>query len=279
MSSHSGQTDRGAIIVAIIIAIIGPLVVYSVTSRSSSSKEDQIQATVVALQTQLAEARRQAPTSPSPISTPSTSNQQVAQQAVATPTDTPTPEPPTPSPTPEPPTPEPVLFSDDFDNGLNSTWKLTIGEWGVVNGQLRVLRATTPYAEIEVGDDSWDNYSIDFDAGDFERDSWGHFNTLTLYVRNKDNQNAPYFNFSWFQSTCGTLKNGVDTTILDFGSTGQSPHFHIEVKGSAYEIDINGERKCSYDDKAFNKGDIRFRVTNGDIGWPFIDNLVVKHLK
>jgi hypothetical protein len=122
-----------------------PAVPSSQTDAQATIKEDQMQATVFALQTQLAEARRQASTSSSPISAaaaptgvPATPGNTLSNTTLPSmPTDTavpPTPKPPTPTVTPESPAGSDLLYQADWSAGLNGWFGSQ--DWKTLNGML-----------------------------------------------------------------------------------------------------------------------------------------------
>jgi hypothetical protein len=198
------------------------------------------------------------------------------------PTSTPAP---TAIPTPEPPTVVPALFADNFDSEMSNAWRQTEGVWNVVNEQLTVLRSSTPRAIIEVGDDTWDNYSIDFDTGDYRGGPMGAIlqsNKLVLFARVKDENNAAFFAFEPNSALCGSRIKGVDTPVPP--STADNTfagahHVHIEMKGATYKMSVDNHMRCSYQDNAFQKGGVHLQLEIGATGsWPYIDNFEVKHI-
>jgi hypothetical protein len=60
MNKHTAQTDRGAIIAAVIVGILGPLIVWFITNQQSRADQQQLQTAIVGLQTQLALAQHTA---------------------------------------------------------------------------------------------------------------------------------------------------------------------------------------------------------------------------
>lgn len=52
-------------------------------------------------------------------------------------------------------------FYDSFDTGIRSEWEISSGRWGVINGQLTQLE---PGGKIMIGDETWENYSVQVDV-------------------------------------------------------------------------------------------------------------------
>jgi hypothetical protein len=200
--------------------------------------------------------------------------------------------PPSPTATPQPtatstpePTAIPALFADNFDSEMSNAWRQTEGVWNVVNEKLTVLRSSTPRAVIEVGDDTWDNYSIDFDTGDYRGGPIGAIlqsNKLFVYARVKDENNAAFFSFEPNGTLCGSRIDGVDTTVppsTGDNGFGGTHHVHIEMKGATYKMSVDNHTRCSYQDKAFQQGGVRLQLEIGAVAWPYIDNFEVKHIE
>ena len=68
-----------------------------------------------------------------------------------------------PSPTISPTASISLPFNDNFDNGINSNWKVIAGTWRTVDGKLIADAGRNP-SEIIVGDENWRNYIIEFDV-------------------------------------------------------------------------------------------------------------------
>lgn len=209
------------------------------------------------------------------------------------PTNTPTPEPPTSTPTPVPPTktpPPPPLVDDKFDSPLSSEWRQLEAQWRVIDGYLIVLESSTEQGSIEIGDNSWDNYSIDFDTGGYAND-WGSGNNhaLTVFVRKTDSTNSVWFFFTPSYIKCGFRSNGNDVELHSRGggfaqhvnTFSGNHHVRIEVRGSKYTLLIDGTQECSFEDTTVANGGVEFKVRDGAWGewrWPWLDNVKIQRL-
>jgi type II secretory pathway pseudopilin PulG len=145
MRSSSGQTDRGAIIAALIgaliLGIIGPLIVWQLTSQKALSEQESLRETVFALQTQVASKANTIGELPTASSTVS------GEQLGSAPTDTP-PQPPS-EDTPTHPTTAPTNTAipntptSTIQNALSWTEEDVIallipneGDWSIVTAKL-----------------------------------------------------------------------------------------------------------------------------------------------
>ena len=200
-------------------------------------------------------------------------------QPTSLPSNTLTPQPtriPVPTPTP---TQNPILFADDFKNGIKPAWKQTQGEWIAVNGALKVLNSDSDFGQIEVVDPSWNDYSIDFDTEAYGHNYInGYDSYLILYV-GADKDNAVFFRLQWNGVGCGVRKQGKDTDVSNNGGVTSGYHVHLVVSGQSYELSTANNASCTLSYPGLNQGGIRIRVKNGSTGWPLIKNFTVRRIQ
>lgn len=82
-----------------------------------------------------------------------------------------------------------LLFQDDFNSGLSPLWQLISGNPFIVNDKLTADRDTW----FMVGENTWENYSVEFEAD--ASDCWfsGSYNTIGIRVQDMNNMIA----FRW----------------------------------------------------------------------------------
>jgi len=174
------------------------------------------------------------------------------------------------------------LFADDFSTGLNPAWEIGFGEWRMVNERLKVLSFVNGRAQIFTGDQAWQDYAVDLDAGSFIHD-WiaGDDNSVAIYVRLQDRSNNMWFQIAAYGAACGMKREGEDIVIhMQEGEIGRGDHhLRVEAKGNKYEFLVDGQRICLFEDDTFSSGSIGIWAAQGQEGnevW--IDNFKVTQL-
>jgi DNA-binding CsgD family transcriptional regulator len=188
---------------------------------------------------------------------------------VDTATPTTIPAPPTVTVTPSPP-PETVLFSDNFDTGLNPAWKIVMGEATVADGKL-----TPTSREIWLSlDNNWANYQMSFDA-------LSNASGTDLYVavspRFMDPQNLVGFSLANDRTFWFYLKEGkftrVNATFKD-GGINTTSKVVLTVKDNSFSIQVDGVNRGSLVDTQFPEGKLAIHLYQG--AW--IDNFKIVQL-
>lgn len=276
------------------------------TAQIDSVRENELQATIIALRQ---EGRPTVTSGQTPASNASSSSVVVPTTSVpTTPTDTPTkttvlptptdtPVPPTSTDTPVPPTPVPptpnpnLLFSDNFAGNLMPDWMVEQGEWRVAKDQVVIAKRVGTNTRASIGSSDWENYTVDFDAGNFNHD-WGSGSNMaiTVHVHVQDTGNSISFFITNNGTSCGINKNGgftkLDGTGLqglmgDVGriSTG-GHHIQISARNNQYLLLVDGGQFCSFSDSTFTTGSVALATrsySDNDLGQEiWLDNVVIR---
>jgi serine/threonine protein kinase len=183
------------------------------------------------------------------------------------------------------PTPLPVLFSDDFDEGLKSDWQVDYGKWRMVNGSLAVTDYVDGSARIFVGSPSWRNYAVDLEAGGFGNTLFEP-NSFAVLVRVQDGDNAVGFLVDSSGVTCFVRRDGVETSILtsppDSSFSLGVHQMHIEIRDNVFELQVGGKSICSFEDDTFTTGKVGLWTSlseyNGGTPRFSVDNFTVTSL-
>jgi hypothetical protein len=209
------------------------------TVAAAGSESASWQATLVALNETVAASALGVPTVPVPVSTPTdthtptptpTSTMTPTPTISPTPTDTPTPTPThTPTHTPIPPVTLP--FSDDFAQSLRPEWKVS-GTPIIKTGR---LSAAVDRLTIEIGDSSWEDYSVEFD---FQLAING--SAMILEVGNKMRYYMTGQSW-WGGAGWRELQENNWVSVMGSRAVGQSGHIRFEVRGNTYTVYRNGE--------------------------------------
>lgn len=154
-------------------------------------------------------------------------------------------------------------FSDNFDGGLSSEWRITKGDQVVVDGGLQTLGELT----IEIGNNDLSSYQLDFDC-------CGGTGKTTVTIGRK-------LRF-WFMDcgiNCGYggwegYSDGVWQQMERFDLYGTPGHFTLVVAGSSCQLYVSSGTisNISYSDLS---GPVSLTLQK-DILSPAIDNVEIK---
>jgi len=176
----------------------------------------------------------------------------------------------TPAPTPV------ILFSDDFENGLSPYWIPLLGKAFVTNGQLATNEATW----LAVGDPTWTNIEIDYDAyfsahADCFTDPFPlRYYTVMVGLRFQDLENMVALKtgagtFCWFIATNGNWESAP--------GSGPGPSYlvwskiSILVEGDKFTVYVNGKKSTSFVDSTYQTGKVAILLNKETI----IDNFKI----
>lgn len=159
---------------------------------------------------------------------------------------------PEPSNTPEPtftseptvtrtPTPAPLFF-DNFDTGISEEWRV-FGDTAIVDQKLTFIQDTV----MIIGDDSWTNYEIQFDASNMSCQNAVRSTGLLVGLRTKDEINMVALRMhkdagcggAWFEIVNGERKKipGADFVLGPVDSEGVR-HIVITVRGDSFSAEF-----------------------------------------
>jgi hypothetical protein len=258
MSKEPAKGNSAVIIVAIVGALstilaasIGAITTYNVekmrqeaelTQIALISKSTQSGATQAILQTTV-----NAPT-PSPYPTytlqPTTEKVTVVTATQQPPTNTPS---------------EPILpFKDNFDNGLNSAWRITYGTPFFTNGSLGAIDESVT---IEFGNETLQNFVLEFDCSEFnnERGVEVQFTEVSYWM--------DYYTIKWYY-----LNQGWQQFYrTDIPRTFVNGHLKFVVVGNKYSVYKNGEPLNEIVQGNPHSGSIKIKVSKN----AYIDNLSI----
>ena len=133
------------------------------------------------------------------------------------------------TPAPTPTSAVALPFKDDFDQGLRPEWRIMRGEPVVVDGQLR--SAGGGDLTIDIGDDSWGDYTVEFDFAKFAY-NWAYID-IARTVRFQAHHNTTV---SW-----RALKGKDWVAIAPAPEVGSGGHLRLTVKGNQYSVFLNGD--------------------------------------
>ena len=168
--------------------------------------------------------------------------------------------------------PKPItLFDDNFDQGLSPTWQGISGNPSIVNGMLTADQETWLF----VGDPSWTNYSVEFeaDAGDCML-SWGS-NVVAVRVSDMDNM----FAYKWAdcESFCYVVENGTWNEVphSEFKPGFEMLRFRVNVEGDLITIYVDGQKQTSFFNDKYQQGKVGLMIAKDTL----IDNFRVKQIE
>ena len=190
-----------------------------------------------------------------------TPTQAPAQQvAVATSTSQPT----------APPQPK-ILFSDNFDAGLSSGWQVAYGNPIIVNGVLSTDQDTL----LIVGDTSWRDYAVEFDAD--AGDCWLSAGENWVSVRTVDTDNNYAYKWEDCESYWYVVKNGSWNEIpkSEFSPGYDTLRFKVQVEGGNMSVYVDGTLMSSFFDNGYSQGRVILKISENTT----IDNFVIKELE
>ncbi|MCL4264785.1 MAG: hypothetical protein KJ069_16300 [Anaerolineae bacterium] len=162
-----------------------------------------------------------------------------------------------------------VLFADDFTNGISDQWEELFGEPDWVNGAMTFSDNVT----IVVGDESWTNYKVSFDASEMWCRSGFESAGIVIGLRAQDYHNMMAVSIL-DKGNCGAawlfVKNGIYELIANSGSAPPGNHIEVSVFDGLYSL-RNGKQVR---EDAYVSGKVVLLVDPGII----IDNFVVTQL-
>jgi len=144
-----------------------------------------------------------------------------------------------------------VLFFDNFDSGLNSSWSLASGNWEAQAGDLHLRDAGNGYAYV-LGGSGWKNYSVEADVKAPGSRYW-----MEIVVRAKDDLNK--LSLAFDQGSL-VFKTFVDGKATDIESTRVRPgvpaecHLLLTAVGSQFNCYVNGTLRAHYETTDFPAG-------------------------
>ncbi len=172
------------------------------------------------------------------------------------PTDTPAIPTQTPLPTASPTSAVAFPFQDNFNNSYDPRWRVLSGEAIVTNGKLGTASSSTT---IEIGDQSWSNYTVDFDFIP------GYCPSIQAIV-------AQQLRYSFCDGDWQVFNNNKWDTVADGPGPRSNGHFRLVVSNSSYTIFINGVQ--FFDIKYGQPLSGPFAIVLGDRN-AFVDNVVI----
>jgi hypothetical protein len=160
------------------------------------------------------------------------------------------------TPTQTSPPPNTVLFEDDFNNNLSKEWQYEAGSYSTTqDGWLIASRPTW----LLVGDPSWKNIQIEFDAitprGSSCNTNPNEPDILGVRVQDLDNMAAFKWNscnYWWFVVDGGRWYLPADLTIMGGTNPNGSFKMVITVQGdelAAYQDNVHKDKSIAHFDK------------------------------
>ncbi|MDP2965863.1 MAG: helix-turn-helix transcriptional regulator [Pelolinea sp.] len=169
-----------------------------------------------------------------------------------------------------PPQPK-ILFSDNFDAGLSSGWQVAYGNPIIVNGVLSTDQDTL----LIVGDTSWRDYAVEFDAD--AGDCWLSAGENWVSVRNVDTDNNYAYKWEDCESYWYVVKNGSWNEIpkSEFSPGYDTLRFKVQVQGGNMSVYVDGTLMASFFDNGYSQGRVILKISENTT----IDNFVIKELE
>lgn len=175
--------------------------------------------------------------------------------------------------------PNGILFQDNFNNGISPEWQGLNEHWMTGNGALTLVATDDiqrRYIWLNVGNDSWHDYRIEFDIVDLG------YGAIIVGVRNR----SVFFSVDDAFWACWT-KEVLESAYYHPESCLETPHQAIAWSSSAgLELDVSGnEYVSSFDGKEFQRMTLTGLGNGGvslgvycDGNCPHIDNFKVTFL-
>jgi hypothetical protein len=182
------------------------------------------------------------------------------------------------TPTPSPPTtaltnsPCPVLFKDDFDNGVGSEWIREGGVFHMADGQ---LTHSGPRGTLWLGKKGWTDVVVDVDVA--EAGCGGDYTAILLRMQDTSNYMGVVIANRCVFATGGIyiIKKGQQTTLVQ--KQGDFGHWRIEAVGKRYRVFVGGQLLMSTSDDtsaAFTSGSVGIAMGSGKL-----DNFTVCNMR
>jgi hypothetical protein len=143
--------------------------------------------------------------------------------------------------------PCPVLFSDNFDNGIGSGWIRDGGGFHMADGQ---LTNSGPRGTLWLGKKGWTDVVVEVDAPG--TGCGGDYTAILLRMQDTSNYVGVVLGtvICPFARTGGiyVIKNGQQTTLVEQQQQGRSGHWRIEAVGNVYRVSVDGQSLMSASD-------------------------------
>jgi outer membrane murein-binding lipoprotein Lpp len=144
-----------------------------------------------------------------------------------------------------------VLFFDNFDSGLSSSWSLASGNWEAQAGDLHLRDDGNGYAYV-LGGGGWRNYSVEADVKAPRDDYW-----MEIVVRARDDLNKISLAFDEGSLVFKVFVDGKDTNVESTRVRPGTPaecHVLITAVGSQFNCYVNGTLRAHYENADFPSG-------------------------
>jgi len=138
-------------------------------------------------------------------------------------------------------TPEPILFEDDFEDGLDPAWVILDGDPIISNGRLNANEHTW----LAIGLPTWTNYSVEF-FGKCSTYEYVQGSPCITGVRAQDKDNMvavkwSYYDLEWYVVENGNWDNMPDTR---YRKVNNNPYdLIITANQNNYNYNVRGENK------------------------------------
>jgi outer membrane murein-binding lipoprotein Lpp len=137
-----------------------------------------------------------------------------------------------------------VLFFDNFDNGLSSSWSLASSNWETQAGDLHLRDAGNGYAYV-LGGSGWTNYSVEADVKLGGGDHWSE-----LVLRARDDLNkvslAADTGSLVFVTYVDGQKTNVESTRVWPGAPVEC-HILVTAVGNQFNCYVNGTLRAHFE--------------------------------
>ncbi|MCX6093143.1 MAG: hypothetical protein NTX23_09815 [Candidatus Bipolaricaulota bacterium] len=143
-----------------------------------------------------------------------------------------------------------VLFFDNFDSGLSSSWSLASGNWEAQGGDLHLRNSGDGYAYV-LGGSGWKNYSVEADVKS-PSSYW-----MEIVVRAKDDLNKVSLAFDQASLVFKTFVDGKGTNIESTRVRPGTPaecHILVTAVGDQFNCYVNGTLRAHYESTDFPTG-------------------------
>jgi outer membrane murein-binding lipoprotein Lpp len=143
-----------------------------------------------------------------------------------------------------------VLFFDNFDNGLSSSWSLASGNWETQAGDLHLRDGGTGYAYVR-GGEAWTNYTVEADMR-LPTQYW-----MELVVRATDDLNKVVLGIDQNNMVFVTYVDGRPTDVEStrvFPGGPSECHVLVSAVGSEFKCYVNGTLRTHLEDSRFPVG-------------------------
>jgi DNA-binding CsgD family transcriptional regulator len=179
------------------------------------------------------------------------------------------------SPSPEALTPEfppppqvSILFQDNFDGGLSPYWQVITGSPVIVNGMLTADQDTW----LAVGDASWTDYVIEFNAD--AADCWFSWSYNTLAARFVNSSSMIAWRWADCESYWYVVENGSWNEVpnSNAGPGYDMLKFRITVKDNQFAVFVGDQLLSSFFSDRYNQGKVGLQLAPDTL----IDNFVIK---